>query len=688
MDDSVLNDFKQDRIKLTIGVMDGTGKTVAFEKEDPQASIPSDDRIKRIQENYEDIAITLSNILENRSGVDQAFEFGKTVLERRESNSDIERKHIFDIVDFTGVTPREAEAYVKFAEAYPEGDYPRNIEARIAAALIDYHGEDEGKQIINQITESEYTLTKTVGRIWYDTDLFDLDTICLKALNSKAKDRVKTVRLVYLLEDRTPPSETEIERALSESTSEATATQTQSNRLQMHRTENTQSTPNTDSETPSEMKQTEQTADPVKTVKDRMNSIAEKHTGLDEKWQIGNAFLELKDELGLSYTEIAESSPLDKSKSGYNNMRRFAEVYDFAEYPENITIQAVYSLSLEFESYPDLRTRIETATSGTDVSINKGVVGIVRDSDSVSLSDLVDQVTGYTDVEVIQRTRMVYQLLGETPPAIDAVCDELDIPVPDEISTDSDSGSATHTETTDASDGDETDVDDEGSTAPSDSVSDTGSADGQMKGKAAFERDIAGIALQTDYIMTIIDDSSIQYDQESKTLITHDPIYRDVLTMEHGPALPSTAVLRYLSQYDTLTVFAAPDWGWAQTLRDCQIDITKISMGNPEPQKYTVEQSSTEPDTTETPYTLRNHTEDPLFICWPDGEQDRAALAVQTYVQNGGDTVLYLGETLGGESVSTELYEVLTTQFDHVESIETIQWEGHSDALHVFSKAE
>lgn len=75
-----------------------------------------------------------------------------------------------------------------------------------------------------------------------------------------------------------------------------------------------------------------------------------------------------------------------------------------------------------------------------------------------------------------------------------------------------------------------------------------------------------------------------------------------------------------------------------------------------------------------------------LFLCWPPMEE-MSETYLKMYMENGGQTVIYVGEGWGGCTANDEFFEIIENNFKPILRHRIPQWEGIHDEFCIFTRA-
>jgi len=82
------------------------------------------------------------------------------------------------------------------------------------------------------------------------------------------------------------------------------------------------------------------------------------------------------------------------------------------------------------------------------------------------------------------------------------------------------------------------------------------------------------------------------------------------------------------------------------------------------------------------------HPDRVLFLCWPPYDNALAADALLSYEAAGGETLVYVGESVGGCTASHEFFSLLSTGWEAHQTIDVPQWFGINDYLTVYRRKQ
>jgi hypothetical protein len=81
---------------------------------------------------------------------------------------------------------------------------------------------------------------------------------------------------------------------------------------------------------------------------------------------------------------------------------------------------------------------------------------------------------------------------------------------------------------------------------------------------------------------------------------------------------------------------------------------------------------------------LEQHADKTLFLCWPPYDESMAYVASQTYLNNGGKTIIYVGEGNGGCTGDDQFHELLEERMERVKSIYIPVWDSIHDRMEIW----
>jgi hypothetical protein len=163
--------------------------------------------------------------------------------------------------------------------------------------------------------------------------------------------------------------------------------------------------------------------------------------------------------------------------------------------------------------------------------------------------------------------------------------------------------------------------------------------------------------------------------------------YRSKLVLKYSFAIPDATALKIIAKYSPLVEIGAGGGYWARLLREKGATIHAYDEAPPGSDKKNHWNFAKHLDVqhglpsvlAEEPY---NNGKWALFLCWPFMD----AMAWQCLKSFAGDTVIYIGEGQGGCTANDEFFEVLTRDYEEIESHGIPQWFGIHDYLEVYRK--
>lgn len=370
---------------------------------------------------------------------------------------------------------------------------------------------------------------------------------------------------------------------------------------------------------------------------DVFETIHDQYSGLDEGWLTGTIMTWIRDETSHTYTDMMDNDWLHISKSKALQGRKLTTLYDYQEYPDNITLLSANEATVECSTIDEARSVLDRAGQH-DIKLNRYLTEAWRDINQVTVDEIArvidehDRITnpGQAADMLITMTRA-----DATRNDVVTALGEPNSPT-DEPTTTRDTAANPPIETL---------------LQPADT---------------------------DDYTAHVIENATVNLSEQTVSLT--DP-ERQELTQTYSPSLPSRNIVEFLTQFDSLVQLNPRTTYWSELLTDNNIDLTVIDT------------NATPDDHHATPYTVEHsgvavteYTDQPLFIEWPADDLDSVLMPLLTYESRGGDTVLFLGEGPGGDTVPVDFFEKLTADYQYVTSIVPVQWASQSDALHVYTK--
>lgn len=185
---------------------------------------------------------------------------------------------------------------------------------------------------------------------------------------------------------------------------------------------------------------------------------------------------------------------------------------------------------------------------------------------------------------------------------------------------------------------------------------------------------------------------SSTYEEDFGTVVEHmrgdrnDYYARRVMVDFYGWAIPTQEVINEIVKLGPIVEIGAGRGYWARRLREAGADV--VAYDNWARTSYRrrtwtkVEEGG--------PPKLVHHEDRVLLLVWPEyffsvGSKDyRGDLMYRAVKKYRGDTVVFVGEGMGGCTGSKEGHELLGKKFEFTESFEIPQWGAVHDQVEVY----
>ena len=82
---------------------------------------------------------------------------------------------------------------------------------------------------------------------------------------------------------------------------------------------------------------------------------------------------------------------------------------------------------------------------------------------------------------------------------------------------------------------------------------------------------------------------------------------------------------------------------------------------------------------------IKDHADKALMLCWPNYDESFAFDAAVEYLENGGDTLIYIGEGHYGCTANDDFHNLMCKEFN-VTTIAIPQWSGIHDYLNICTR--
>lgn len=155
---------------------------------------------------------------------------------------------------------------------------------------------------------------------------------------------------------------------------------------------------------------------------------------------------------------------------------------------------------------------------------------------------------------------------------------------------------------------------------------------------------------------------------------------RMALVKKYAWAIPDKKTLSIIAEYSPIVEMGAGTGYWAYLLSQLEVEIIafdRAPVKTPEKSWFPVRYGY--------PSILKKYGDKTLFLCWPpyDDSSNMSFRALESYP---GNTVIYIGEGLGGCTGTDEFHESLENNWDLLVEKKILQWKGLHDRLYIYTR--
>ena len=162
---------------------------------------------------------------------------------------------------------------------------------------------------------------------------------------------------------------------------------------------------------------------------------------------------------------------------------------------------------------------------------------------------------------------------------------------------------------------------------------------------------------------------------------------RDDYVHKYSWAIPNKTAIDALIEHSPIVEIGAGTGYWAALIAEAGGNILAFdphpprinSTRNP----YHENQTTVFPVKRGGPKVAAKYSDRTLFLCWPPYNSKMAHQTLQAY---NGNTVIFIGEGMGGCTGDDEFFRLLEYEFCIEKEIEIPQWPGIHDRMMIFSR--
>lgn len=646
-------------------------------------ALPTDEVHEEFERLFDDIAIQLATILNKQEGCDLAYEFGRVVVESASTHPYLTEDNVCDIIDLDGVEQHDVEAYIAFYTIYPDANYPDGVHVETVAKLAGLYDASKTRNIISKLHENGLQSNDTILTAYENAIEITVESISNILLEHGVDNVGEGVVVAHVIAQKPIPKNVEqrVDAAIESYSEDNPGTSTDANK-------------NTDayrfvaqdviSELEAAAGEFDSTVDAFQYALDEINSSNE-FEGLDKYWQLGSALKQFKPRVDMNYSDLFDEFDVGISQSYGSRARRLTEIFNYKEYPDELSLNDIYQISTGAESDEETKEIIQRITD-KGVSVRQKSIDVWKDLTDPAPSELIE----YMESQEIEIT-------AENIAEITVLYNDDVIECGSVLTVLEDQNTAKETRGENGMSGEitgfnktlgeehEPGQDNDENTTCRESDADIEHSETQTQTNIYASKDVGdggySETVREDERVTVTDTGVKATDRE----------YETALGEKYSHSLPSETVINGISGFDAVTHVIKETPYWSHVLCEhTDTNITTLQLTPPGGEmgadSLVSEGNSTVVEGS--PYSVIEHTEScsqPILFTWPEDGNDEATLALTAYAANGGDTVLYLGEWWGGEA-STEFITQLTKHYECALRVTPMQWESNSDALYVYTR--
>lgn len=172
-----------------------------------------------------------------------------------------------------------------------------------------------------------------------------------------------------------------------------------------------------------------------------------------------------------------------------------------------------------------------------------------------------------------------------------------------------------------------------------------------------------------------------RYDWRSRT------DHRDALVAKYAWAIPNDNAIELLAGMGPIIEMGAGNGYWAKLIVDAGGTIEPYDVKPGQHHYNAVPRTVWYPviDGGPDQITVR-HKDWVLLLVWPPYQGALAFDALTRFLEVGGKTVVFVGESSGGCTADDRFFELLDARFDEVGDTDIPQWDGLHDYLTVYQR--
>jgi len=158
---------------------------------------------------------------------------------------------------------------------------------------------------------------------------------------------------------------------------------------------------------------------------------------------------------------------------------------------------------------------------------------------------------------------------------------------------------------------------------------------------------------------------------------------RDVLVKKYAWAIPDNAAIEAIKSLGkAILEIGAGSGYWARVLSEAGISVTcfdaltgqySFTENWFEVNKGSIEQ-------------IKGNSDKALMLCWPNYDEPFAYDAAIEYMEQGGNTLIYIGESQGGCTADDKFFELMRKEWVVKQEVMIPNWFGIHDSLVIYTR--
>ncbi len=155
---------------------------------------------------------------------------------------------------------------------------------------------------------------------------------------------------------------------------------------------------------------------------------------------------------------------------------------------------------------------------------------------------------------------------------------------------------------------------------------------------------------------------------------------------KYAYAVPTNRAIEAMAAYSPLIEVGAGGgyWAWCLAAKGADIIVTDIAAPTDNPDWFARKEPWHEVLVMDGAEAVRIHSSRALFLCWPMYDTAMAHEALEAYIQAGGHTLIYVGESQGGCTGDDAFHELVEQALTEVNYVPLPQWYGLHDNLWIY----